>query len=190
MAQNSLYPGFVRISYKGKGHPHKQVIPCTPALQAGTWFVETVDDGTFLQWDTAVNALIALEKVFLNTSDGFDGAELWTLATPTSAPVFRTNVTLAVAGTSASAAVANSQMVFSFRTGLGGRLKVFLMETVNGADIVVRPPYAAGANKNLSDYIIAGASWLRGRDGGHIVSPAGLVTKTNDALRKKYVLNV
>lgn len=190
MANNSLYPGFVRISYKAHGHPHKQVIPCTPALQAGTWFVETTDSSTFLQWDTAVNALLALEKVFINTADGFDGAELWTLATPTSAPVFRTNVTLAIAGTSGAAAVANSQMVFSFRTSLGGRLKLFLMETGNGPDSVVRPPFAAGANKNLSDYVIAAASWLRGRDGGHIISPAGLVTKTNDALRKKYVLNV
>lgn len=187
---NSLYPGFVKIFYTGNAHTHQQLLPCKPFVGVGgDWYVEHNGDILGQVWTAAVDALIAKEVGFLKTTDGFNRAELWTLASPTSDPLFREAYDIAVAGAATAPVVPFSQYVLTHRTSLGGVGRLYIMEGPISTDTFDRAPLAAGGGKTLSDYMIGTTGWVRGRDGGKLVTPISAIGKVNDKLRKKYRLD-
>lgn len=186
---SSLYPGFVKLFYTGNGHPHVMTIPVIPSASGSTWKVAKVLGGDYDPWTTAIDAFNVLFKAVLKTTDGVVSADLYTLASETADPLFRESYACVVAGTSAGTIAANSQAVITLRTSLGGILKLYVMEAAGVvADYVDRAPLAAGGFKNLADFMIASTGFAFGRDGGRPIAPVSLITKTNDALRKKYLL--
>lgn len=82
-----------------------------------------------------------------------------------------------------------SQTVITFRTYNGGIFKLYLMEAVATVNQVISAPFPAGATKNLSDHLIGTSSAVCGRDNGFPLAPLRSLGKTNDALRKKLLLN-
>jgi hypothetical protein len=62
------------------------------------------------------------------------------------------------------------------------------METSESVNIEAFPPFS-GADLALANYLTGGTSVVCARDGGFLVVPIRLLTKTNDQLRKKYQLD-
>lgn len=195
MTVNSLYPYFARLKYSANAHTHWMTIPLgaetggIPAGESADNYTFFAKNGTELDFAACMDDFVALLAPFFKTTDSFILAELWGMATPESDPIFYTAYELGVAGTSANPNVANSQAVMTFRTAAGGILKLYLMEGVNGANGKDDYPFAAAANQNLGAYMIGGTNIIRGRDGAFPISPLRYVSKTNDALRKKYLLD-
>lgn len=187
---HSLYPGFIKFMYTANNHPHVMTMPVVPSVSGDTWKLAKCLGGFYDPWTAAIDAWNVLFKACLNTADGIVSSDLYTMVSEEADPLYRETYGSVVAGTSASAAQTWYQTVVPHRTSLGGLWRMVILEgTTYGTDIVDRPPIAASAVKNLSDFCIASTGFIFGRDGGRPVAPTGIVTKRNDALRKKYLLN-
>lgn len=198
MAQNSLYPGYVRIHYTVAGRPHKQIIPVEPeepydpgvsATDVQFWLRDGVTTVSF------ADAMDSYDDVLddgLNSTDAAIAlAEYYQLATPTSDPEFVCIYEIGHAGANATATVPYSQKTTSFRTSAGGYYKHVVMDQTAAVNTEDAFPFSAGSTQlALWNYLNSvPGGWVRGRDGGKIISGINSVTKTNDALRKKYLLN-
>lgn len=189
MAINSLYPGFWKIHYTSNGHTHVMTVPVKPVNVGGVWFFQDKQGNTTAQLSAAATAYVTLIKPFMNTGSTFVDVEFWSMATPTSDPIFQETVVLGIAGTSASATIAREQFSGAFRTVGGGLWRLYLMEAIVQIDQVTNPPYNA-TYATLVNGLIGGQSYVAGRDGTFLSSCVRFVAKENDALRKKYLLNV
>lgn len=192
MAENSLFPGFVDLFYTTNGHQHKARIPAAPYLGAGAvWGLETGTPGPgYFPWTAGIDAYVAVLRPLIHSSSQIVRAELWTMASPTADPVFVAVYDVELAGTSAAAPVANSQAVFTFRTDVGGILRTYIMEGSLAVNQEHFPPGWGGATlAAFANYIMSANSWLKGRDGGKPFAGVRFLSKTNDTLRKKYILD-
>lgn len=188
MASNSLYPGFIRLVYTGNAHLHIQTIPIISIDPSGGSYNIGLRGGTQDLWTDAIVDYITVAKPFLAAADDFVSASLWEVPTIGADPIFLEETMLGIAGTGGTA-VANSQTVITFRTNQGGLYRWYLMEGSNAVDVIVNPPFA-GAAATFVAYMVGATSLVAGRDGGLLTSAVRYVTKINDALRKKYFLNV
>lgn len=189
MAANSLYPGFWRIHYTSNAHPHVMVVPVKPVNVGGSWFFQDKQGNTVVGLVAAATAFINPLKPFMHTSSTFVDVELWTMSSPTADPVFQDVQPLGIAGTAATATIPREQFVGTFRTQGGSLWRLYLMEAVVQIDQVTNPPY----NANYAALVTALtglSSYVAGRDGTFLNSCVRFVAKENDALRKKYLLNV
>lgn len=189
MAINSLAPGFIIVYYVSNSHPHKHIIPIANPLDSGggEWTIER-QDGTDTDVDVAMLAWTDAVKAMFATTSTFQYWELWTKADENADPIFRETGDLAITGTT-GATQANSQLSANYRTKTGGNGKVVLMETNQTIDVVSKPTYGS-AKATLATYLLGVTNIYAGRDGGFIAAVPTIITKTNDKLRKKYLLNV
>jgi hypothetical protein len=197
MAQNSLSPGFVKLFYSVAGRPHKQILPVLPAtvyepgtLPSSVRF-QLGDNIAQITFAAAMDAYDDILDDGLNTTDGnITLAEFWQQPLVTDDPQFVSVYEIGHAGASATATVPYSQRTTTFRTSLGGYYKNVVLDQVNPVNVEDAYPFAAGVALNLYNFLTdPTTNFIRGRDGGFIVSGINTVTKTNDALRKKYLLN-
>lgn len=190
MTVHDLSPGFIIVFYNSNGHSHKHVIPISnPIDTGGGEYTVASKSGGAIDVDTAMAAWATACKPLFAAGSTLLYWELWTKAGVSGDPVFRETGDLSVVGTNGGAAVALSQVVASYRTSLGGIGKVEFLETAQAVNVVTKPVYAGGFG-TWATYILGAGSIYAGRDEGFPVSIPKIVTKTNDALRKKYVLNV
>lgn len=192
MAQNSLYPGFVKIKYSSNGHIHHQVLPVKADTHAPGEEPEFLlrDNANVVLMSTAVDAYIALIDNAFNTTDSFIVAEYWNIASVDADPVFEYAYEIGATGAAVAADIPNSQMCISLRTSAGGLLKLYLMETGFATNLKDDYPFSNSSVAAITAYLCATSTgWVVGRDGTYPISPLRMLTKVNDALRKKYVLN-
>lgn len=188
MAPNSLYPGFVKLFYTSAASLHTQTLPCKPFVAVGgEWWLESKAGGAGNSWKIFVDNYAAVMRTFFPAVSTITFAELWTLATPTAVPVFQDTHQLNVVGTNGTAVVPMSQIVTTFRTQAGGRLKIQYMDVSFNPNAEIQPPFT-GALLALSNYLTQGTGWVCGRNGGFPIQAIRALTKTNDHLRKKRVL--
>jgi hypothetical protein len=190
---NSLYPGFVRIHYESNGHPHKMVIPVTPVSGTGgtdDFGLELKGGGTATDWALAVSNFVEGQlDLFLHTSDTFGSAELWTMSSPTADPINVSVTDLSNTGASTGAVLALGMMNMTWRTQAGGIYRLVVMEPAGLAlNDEQFPPYTAQL-LDMDTFLRGTTSFVHGRDGGFLSAPIRYLTKTNDALRKKYLLD-
>lgn len=188
MAVNSLYPGFWKLRYDSGVHTHTMIVPVKPELVGDVWYHYDKDGNLTADLETAATAFVNIIKVFLPDGGSFQDVELWTLSSPTAAPVFQELVDLSIAGTNVGAAMNNGQLLFTFRTVAGGLYRLYLMESAGTLDSVSNPPFS-GATATAVAALVASSSYVAGRDGSFLSSCVRSITKVNDALRKKYLLD-
>lgn len=191
MAINDLAPGFIKLFYNSNGHNHVDTIPIrfsgTPI--PGT-MPNLLDAG-----DNVVTALVGLTayitalKPLLHTSAAYTGYEVYSKAIGFD-PLFVFGDDLNIPGTSAVAAVPDSEAVFTFRTAQGGVAKVYVMEGSSATNLrVAARTGAAGVVGTVTTFMLGSTNIRIGRDTAKIISGIYFTTKINDALRKKRVLD-
>ncbi len=188
MASNCLAPGYVKIFYSSNGHSHTQTLPVKPASVVSNFHLLT-KDGTNVAIADALEAYYAVWAGFFATGDTMDGFEQYTQANCASAPVFQGAGTLTgFIGASGSADVQWGQADFTFKSAGGGRGLLKLLETPLPVDTKsALNSYVSGTIRDFVDYLIGDSSWILARDNTYLSRPINLVTKTNDALRKKFL---
>lgn len=190
MPINSLYPSFIKVFYSSNGHNHTMVIPCKYTVSASPPHMLLKKGGGSQDWESCLATdFIPLLAAVMNNASSFVSAELWKMASPTADPVFVAAKALAIAGASATAIVPYSQVSYTFRADDGGLFRLLLLEGIQAANLRDDPPYAAAPNLAISDYAIDDESFICARSGGYLVSPIRLLTKTNDKVREKFLLD-
>lgn len=191
MGRNSLFPGFIKLFYHTNGHQHTQVLPVKPTPSGTTFAVEKIGGGTYDPWTSAMDAYALILKALIKTTDIIDYAELYTMASETSNPLFRENYSIAVAGTSSVADVPWQEAVFVWRTAAGGVLRSYIMENSFTVDQRFIGNASMGTAGNAyRDLFTSSAGFVFGRDGSAPIALASMTTKINDKLRKKFFLDV
>lgn len=189
---NSLYPGFIKLTYSFSGITHTQTLPVREGglVPPGTEPMFDVNSGVDLSMSQCMTNYMAVMRPLFGSGTDFLTAEYWRMSSPTADPVWIYTHPLGVAGSHATQSAAMLQMVVSFRTSAGGILKLYLMEhtsaqAVNGRDAY---PFSPGIVTNLANFVVGANGFIIGRDGGYAVVPAFYTTKFNDALRKRRML--
>lgn len=190
MARNSLSPGFLKIFYTSNTHPHLQVLPVNPVAPAGAGTNLLDKSGASQLWTSAVADIVLFLKQYLDSASTIVSAEVWTQATPTSVPIFQATTALGVAGTAVGAAVPWAQVRQSFRAANGSRAVYQVMESVLAVDLKVSAPLYGGAAmlQASANYLTGSSSVVWSRDNSYLANGIRAVTKTNDKLRKKYLV--
>lgn len=190
MAINSLYPGFVKIFYTSNGHQHTQTLPVKPYVGlGGAWYLEQKNDVTGIQFSAAVTVYANLFKALLHTTSTVTSAELWTMSSPTADPQFREVVEVATAGTATGTVIPYSQVSVTYRTANGGLFRHLVLEqSIHAVNAEMYPPFSA-ATAAMRAWLTGDQSFVFGRDGGALVAAIRLLSKTNDQLRKRYLLD-
>lgn len=188
--QNSLSPGFCKLYYTAATREHVMTIPVIPygTVTPGEEPQLTANDGTGIDLSDAMTNMANALKVRFPTDASFNHAEYWDMPTPTSNPVWIYDVTLGIAGTATGSSTAGLQQVFTFRTDAGGLWRLYLMEPTGSPNVENLPPFS-GNNATLINALYGVGYVVRGRDGGKLITCIRALTKTNDALRKKILVN-
>lgn len=190
MAQNSLYPGYVKLYYEASGHPHIHTFGITaPTGGLGTSTI-TNKGGTAVATATAIAAYVAALKTLYSASTNFRYWELFKMNNSEDPGVLIDTGSLNIPGTNATGSVLYGQTTMSYRSDTGGFGKLVLMETSQAVNTVVESPFAAGPYKTIADYIVSASGIVTARDNGFPMMVTKAIGKTNDALRKKYFLNL
>lgn len=191
MAINSLYPSFISIFYSTPVHVHKMTLPVR-AYQGvgGVWFCEKKGGGFDAEWSVELGDFVTVLKPILSVGANISRAELWTYPSETADPVFREAFDINQEGTNGAATLPYGQDVFSFRSENGGVAKIYVMEPAGtNPNVRLLPPYGAGIVTDLAGYVIGDSSIIIARDGGFLIAPIAYTVKTNDRLRKRYLLD-
>lgn len=193
MAINDLSPAFARIYYTTLGNStHIMTLPCVPSgdLIPGEEPAVLTYSGTPMPFGDAVTAYLNVVKPLWPALTSFLFAEFWSKPTPNDDPLFIWQEELAIAGTGAGSSQAYVQVSVTFRTQYGGLFRNVFIEpnvTPNQRDDV---PFGNATLTNLLNYLKGTNSWIYGRDGGKIIAGIRMLSKTNDQLRKRGMLNI
>ena len=187
MTPNSLYPGFVKLHHEAANAEHVYTIPVVPYLNGEVWYLRQKGSPTGQPFGTCLVDYCTVMKAMLPNAATFTYAELWTMDAVDADPVFRDAATLNIVGTGGTGYSQASQYVVSFRTTGGGQGRAQLMDCTFAVNLKFRPPYSS-QNLAVATYLLGAASIFAGRDGTYPIAIPKILTKTNDALRRRYNL--
>lgn len=193
MTIHDIAPSFMRIRYvRATTVTHHMVLPVlfadppvvgvAPELLQKNAVPET--------FANSISNLMSVMRPFFSSLVDFIFAEAWSKPDVGSDPTLIWTEQIGLTGTHASAAVVTSQYVLTNRTLAGNISRIFLMEPSLPANIVSTWPFGAGIELNLANYLKGTTSVVTGRDNAYIYQPIRSVTKLNDALRKKLLLDL
>lgn len=190
-----ISPAFIVLSYRSNGHPHKQVIPVSffhdtvPTPGSDPVDCQLHCQAGVVTFEDFISGLILVYAPVFKTTAAFLFAELYSKPTPDDDPLFISIRELGVAGTSSSAESPYCRATYSLRSVSGGKASCVLMEGIFLTNVDDPAPIAAGDRADISDFIKDVNSAWKARDGGYIVACSRFLTKVDNVLRKRYVLN-
>lgn len=190
MTQYSLSPAFIKLTYTYSTRVHVATLPVIPegAIEVGTEPDVKLNLGGNLGFSEAIDNYADAIAPFINNGEAIAGASFWSQPTPEDDPIWVYEVTLGVAGTNASAVTPHMQRLFTWRTSLGNLMKTVLMDVPGTVNVRGTPPYG-GINATFATWFLGANNFVVGRDGGIPVAAIKYYTKTNDALRRKYIVD-
>jgi len=193
MTVNSISPGWLKVSYFVGTHPHHQILPIkpiTPVPGESDGFATTKDGDTYSIPSWLEEQYYPAWQPLFSTAASINQVELWSKPTPDDDPIWIFTYSGAgIVGTAGGTAVAAGQLMLTYRSLGGGIFKQYFMETPYPVNVVDPAPFSNAAQAGMADVITNNLSIVCARDNGFIGAELKSLTKTNDALRKKYLLN-
>lgn len=193
MAQNSLFPAFVKVDYHTLYGVHSMVLPTLEwvpdsALVAGkfnSW------DASAANADDMIQALVALFAPFFLATTTFDLYTIYTLASAGAKPLPVASAPLDIDGSSVSTSWSKAvQKTLTYRTTEFGVLKHVFLDCPSGNNFDRVNAFGAAADvlAILDELSNEGNAWSA-RDNGRPTSIMQQSTTLNEALRKQYRMN-
>lgn len=196
MSHNDIGPLWMELKIAVSTRLHVHRVPLNPGFsgmpdpgQDPSAYLLSDHNDDPISFETFVGDYIAFLQPEYHTSVSFTIADLWFKETVDSDPVWLTQVEIGENGTSSVAAVTDGQFVMSNRTKSGGKFMLYLMETKNAVNVKDDFPFNVTDWTNLGNYLKSDVCPIVGRDGGFIAANIRVTTKTNDALRKRRLLD-
>jgi len=147
------------------------------------------DDSPFAL-DGEIDDWVTIIKGLFNSGAGITTiqyAELWKYEAESFDASFVSTYPIDIAGTSASAIVPYQQTIVTFRTALGGIMKMVWMETVISTVAIDTLPFSNSTLDAAADAIVAGTVPWMGRDGSYPFACIAAYPGQSEALFKKRV---
>ncbi|HSS99946.1 MAG TPA: hypothetical protein VLK33_23085 [Terriglobales bacterium] len=191
MAPNSLSPASVVIDYHSAYAPHKMTIPTKE------WFPTSItgDLGSYQAWngtpidaEDMIMALIEKLKVFMKTNAAFDNITIYTMATAASPNIPRISKGISVAGTASTGNEAAVSGTWNFKTIDNGDAKITLLDTPVPAtwfNRILPSGFSGGQVDVAVEMGISSNAWS-GRDDSQIQTCRSITYDLNDKLQKMY----
>jgi hypothetical protein len=188
MAVNSLSPMFAILTYSGNSGIHKQTIPLIPSTTPVPGTEPELDQksGSLYPAGDFVTDYMAVMRPFFHTGVEFQTVDFWSKPTPTSDPIWIYTVPIGLAGTSGTNQITASQTTITFRSNAGGIYRWVGLDTNIALNTLNPYPFGSPTQSALAAYIVSNGSCIHARDNAPLVVPIRLLTKTNDALRKRF----
>ncbi len=193
MTRNALGPYQIRIKYAYAGRAHTMTFEVNGGgvMNVNEFMLGGSTSPAFqTNIQTAMDNFQGALRGCFSAATSFNGWELWN-AIDGASPVFRLSGNFEnPAGSNAQTNVPYGMAVFTFRTGLFGRFRLQLMESV----LLLNEVHGYGdftggdPRKNLVDYVLGNYGVCKGRDGSHPTNFIRVSTKTSDALRRRYIM--
>jgi hypothetical protein len=191
---NSLFPGYVDVEYTSVYGPHAMRLPirAEPDFDADPTLtqLEMWDLTPRSLFDMVTDLVTALAAYYPATTD-FQLYSVWTLATPTSDPVFRQVSRFGVSPISGSGTSVGwdkaTQLTHTFRTSGGGVSKLVALDagSFNAWNKQTDPTGSADLLAVIAEWTSGAAGWA-GRDGFQPTTFLQLTKTLNEELRKSY----
>lgn len=183
----SLAPGFVRITYSGTLFPHHMVIPINSdfAGSPGDPPDLILKDASTIGVELGIAALLDVMMPFFHTTTVFGLAEIHKVDPDTGLDTFWFLWEANKAGVASGAQQAMEQLVFVFKTSIGSLYRMYLMETIIAPNVKNIPPFGAGPETDLADFVTGDSSPIYGRKNAYPFAVISELSKTNDKLRKQ-----
>lgn len=196
--ENSIAPGFVRINYSVgftgvAPRRHTMTLPVRYAATEPTPGQEPsilLADNTSQLASAFMSSMVTQIGKMFGTGAEFQSFEYWSKPTPESDPVFLHLDPVTVQPTLTGTNIPFGQAVMTFRTLEGGIFKMYFMEGKTPNTTRDLAPYATGTPaRDISNYVTGLSSPVVGRDTSPPIAAISYTGKTNDHLRKKYLLD-
>lgn len=160
------------------GTPFDEIFYLTPAGSSDPATLDTLCDDYALDW-----------AAFMNNTSGIGYAELWEYDDLSFDAHFISTYLISQAGLSATPHVPAGQIMITFRTSLGGVMKLNFMETIIPAGASDTGTIGNADVEDLVSKVEAGTyPWL-GRDNGWPFARIGMYPGQNEALFKRRYRN-
>lgn len=138
-------------------------------------------DGEIDDWVALIDGLFTST----GTATTIDFAELWKYEAESFDAEFVSTYPIAVNGASGTSAVQAGQVIITFRTTLGGIMKLNFMETVVASGVRDTLPFADATLDAIADATVAGTVPWMGRDGGYPFACIAMYPGQNEAIFKR-----
>jgi len=141
-----------------------------------TAFTQSLDD--------FVNEYVTFLLPFFPTNANIVDVELWEYEAGSFNAAFRSSYAIAVAGTNGSPSAVDGQMIVTFRSTLGGILKLDLRQTIYAPAIFQLFPTSSGAINDWAAFVVGNNTCIRARDNGFAFSPYKFLPGANEKYTK------
>lgn len=133
------------------------------------------------------DAWVALVRPILSAGglSTIDYFELWKYTPQTFDAVFVSTYPVNLAATGASGTQTASQSILTFRTVLGGIMRLSFMETMQTPAAFDTPPLSSAAYQAIADHVVSIGNAFLGRDGAYPFSTIAFFPGQNEKLFKK-----
>lgn len=192
MTPNSLFPAFCRLDYHSVYGAHAHIIPTLewfPTSITGTLGSYAGHNGTPIDAEAMIQALVDVIVPFHKSTTVFDLATIFTMATPTAPAVPRGSAALGDIGTAAASIPDKAtQFTLNMRTSLNGKMKLVMLDAPTGAtnfDKQLPGSFSGTINALVAELELSSNAWA-GRDGGQPGPAISMTLDLNDALRERY----
>jgi len=185
---NSLGNGFSRQTYQGVSGVHHAIFPLSlvAGWTAGSEPTLNNKGGSTQLAVTALTDFLTIWKALLGDDTVIGLNEIYAVDADTGEQSFVYGFNAGMVGSSAGDTVALSQITFSFKTQIGGLLKLVQMDSTFPVNQKHFAPFAAGAAvDDLVDYMVSDDAVIVGRDNEFAFAPIAFTVKTSDALRER-----
>jgi len=170
---------------------HEFRLSCEMAVEGApgdpftAWTPISKDGSATATLDSYVDSLVTLIQPQFNTAVDIVGAELWEYSPGTYDSIFRSAYTIGENGTDAGATVDFSQLIFVWRSQLGGIMKLDLRGTVDSPLARQAYPTALAKWNNLLSALDDADTIWHARDQGYPVIPLSVLPGSNERAFKE-----
>lgn len=191
MAPNSLSPASVVIDYHSIYAPHKMTIPTLewfPTSITGALGSYQAHNGSPIDAEVMITALINKLKVFMKANSAFDSITVYTQASPSSPNIPRTSLAISIDGTGVTGNEAAISRTWNFKTGLNGNAKLVLLDSPLPSSWfypILSADFSADELAVVAEFQGSGNAWA-GRDDQQAISCRKITFDLNDKLQKQY----
>lgn len=194
MAINYPGPFEVRINYlTDEAVPvnvHQVRLSCAMGTQGSpgspftAWFPYQKGGAFGTSLNLVVDAFVLEMKKHYTAACTIQNAELWEYAPQTFDAVFRSAYAIAAVGTGSGTTRDAGQVIWTWRTAVGGVMKLDLRGSINASGVKVALP-STGNIAAMNTYMLASTTPWIGRDGGIPISGLFFLPGQNERSYKK-----
>lgn len=189
MTQHYPGPYEVELFYTESGITHKMRLNCDLSVEAAVGdpfanFAVSTRAAASVALNTAVTAFVTLLQPLFSTTTNFTIANLWKYVPLSNEKDFLSTYDVNLLGTVGTAQLTR-QTIQTYRTSLGGPMRIVLMENNLNSNAIIPIRDAGATYLALANFLTGSSNWILARDGGWPTGKLNQASGINDAIERQ-----